>query len=851
MSKLSKHIRVSHPIYHLLPTEIEGFDSLAELALDMHWSWNHATDEVWRQLDPKLWDITHNPWVVLQTVSRDQIERVLADRVFRKNVDRLVDASRQAAEAPGWFQRTHSQSPLTCVAYFSMEFMLSEALPIYSGGLGNVAGDQLKAASDLGVPVVAVGLLYQQGYFRQVIDKNGEQQALFPYNDPGQLPITPLRQSNGEWLRLEIALPGYSVWLRAWQVQVGRVKLYLLDSNDAANFPVHRGITSELYGGGPELRLKQELLLGIGGWRLLRALGVQPEVCHLNEGHAAFAVLERARDFTEETGQPFAVARAVTRAGNLFTTHTAVAAGFDRFPPALIEQYLGGYAEQKLGIALHDLLALGRQNPSDSAESFNMAYLAIRGSRAANGVSRLHGKVSRRLFLPLFPRWPEDEIPIGHVTNGVHMPTWDSAPADDLWTESCGKDRWLGTTQNLGEDIRRVSDAKLWQFRIAASKSLVEYARERLSLELSAAGAPPDAVDRAKHLFDPNALTLGFARRFATYKRPNLLLHDPPRLLRLLTDSRRPVQLIIAGKAHPADQAGQAMIREWTHFIRQPGARPHAIFLGDYDMLLTEHLVQGVDVWINTPRRPWEASGTSGMKVLVNGGINLSELDGWWAEAYTPEVGWALGDGQEHHDDPAWDAAEAEALYDLLEREVIPEFYSRDGQGIPTAWVARMRKSMASLTPRFSADRAVREYTEQHYLPAATTYRERAADKCAAGRQVVDWQQALEREWPALRFGEIKIESDGERHAFEVQVYLNDLDPNAVRVELYADGVNGDSPVRQEMKQVRQLAGAASGYAYSGRVPATRPAADYTARVVPRHSGVAVPLEATRILWQR
>ena len=293
---MSKRTRVSHPIYNLLPTEIEGFDSLAELALDMHWSWNHATDEVWRQLDPELWEITHNPWVVLQTVSRDQIERVLADPVFRKNVDGLVEASRQAAEAPAWFQQNHSQSPLTCAAYFSMEFMLSEALPIYSGGLGNVAGDQLKAASDLGVPVVGVGLLYQQGYFRQVIDKNGAQQALYPYNDPGQLPITPLRQPNGEWLRLEIALPGYSVWLRAWQVQVGRVKLYLLDSNDAANFPAHRGITSELYGGGPELRLKQELLLGIGGWRLLRALGLQPEVCHLNEGHAAFAVLERARE---------------------------------------------------------------------------------------------------------------------------------------------------------------------------------------------------------------------------------------------------------------------------------------------------------------------------------------------------------------------------------------------------------------------------------------------------------------------------------------------------------------------------------------------------------------------------
>ena len=845
------HTDVRNPKHMVMPTEVEGFDSLAELALDVHWSWNHATDGLWRTLDPVLWDLTQNPWVVLQTVSRDQLERVLADPAFRKNVDDRLRSKRQAAGSPAWFQQEQPQAPLTCVAYFSKEFMLSEALPIYSGGLGNVAGDQLKAASDLGVPVAGVGLLYQQGYFRQVIDKDGAQQALYPYNDPGQLPITPLRHPNGEWLRLEIALPGYSVWLRAWQVQVGRVKLYLLDSNDAANFPAHRGITNELYGGGPELRLKQELLIGIGGWRLLRALGIQPEVCHLNEGHAAFAVLERARNFMEETGQPFEVALAVTRAGNLFTTHTAVAAGFDRFAPALIEQYLGGYASQKLGIKLHDLLALGRQNPNDSSETFNMAYLAIRGSGAVNGVSRLHGKVSQHLFRSLFPRWPEEEIPVGHVTNGVHMPTWDSAPADDLWTAACGKERWLGTTETMEQEIRRVSDSVLWKFRTAASRSLVEYARGRVSRQLAVSGAPPAEVEDAKHLFDPNALTLGFARRFATYKRPNLLLHDPQRLIRLLTNSQRPVQLIIAGKAHPEDRAGQALIHEWISFIRQTETRPHVVFLSDYDMLLTEHLVQGVDVWINTPRRPWEACGTSGMKVLVNGGINLSELDGWWAEAYTPEVGWALGDGQEHGDDPAWDAVEADALYDLLEREVIPEFYTRDQSGIPTAWVKRMRESMACLTPRFSASRAVREYTEQHYLPASTAYHLRIANKGAIGRQMVDWQHAVDRNWGSLRFEDLRVETNGGHHVFSVEVFLNDLDPNAVRVELYADGINGGDPVRKEMKCAQLPADASLRCVYHATVPTTRPATDYTVRAIPQRSGVAVPLESPLILWQR
>ena len=837
--------------HRYLPTEVAGFDSLAELALDLRWSWNHAADGVWMTLDPTLWELTQNPWVVLQTVSRNQIERVLADPAFRKNIDELLQAKRHAAETSAWFQQKYPQAPLTCVAYFSMEFMLSEALPIYSGGLGNVAGDQLKAASDLGVPVVGVGLLYQQGYFRQVIDREGAQQALYPYNDPGQLPITPLRQPNGEWLRLEIALPGYSVWLRGWQVQVGRVKLYLLDSNDAANFPAHRGITSQLYGGGPELRLKQELLLGIGGWRLLEALGLKPEVCHLNEGHAAFAVLERARSFMEETGQSFEVALAATRVGNLFTTHTAVAAGFDRFDPALIAQYLDNYAKQKLGIELPDLLALGRQNPSDSLESFNMAYLAIRGSGAVNGVSRLHGKVSRHLFAPLFPQWPEDEVPIGHVTNGVHMPTWDSAAADDLWTAACGKGRWLGTTENLEQDIRRVSDSALWKFRSAASASLVEYARGRLSRQLAASGASATAVDRAKHLFDPNALTLGFARRFATYKRPNLLLHDPQRLLRLLSNSERPVQLIIAGKAHPEDQAGQALIHEWIDFIRQPETRPHIVFLSDYDMLLTEHLVQGVDVWINTPRRPWEACGTSGMKVLVNGGINLSELDGWWAEAYTPEVGWALGDGQEHGDDPGWDAVEANALYDLLEREVIPDFYTRDKSGIPLAWVARMRESMARLTPGFSADRTVREYTDRHYLPAATAYHDRAANKGAVAKQMLAWQQDVDRKWGSLRFGGRHVETTADHHVFEVEIFPNDLGKNAARVELYADAINGGDPVRQEMKWERLLPGAPEGCVYHATVPAARAPGDYTARAMPQSDGLSVPLEDPRILWQR
>ena len=834
--------------YKALPHDVEGFREMAGLALDLRATWDHASEQVWRTLDPVLWDLTHNPWAVLKTASREHLEQLLADPAFRSRVDQLDRARREALARPTWFQQAHPRTPLKHIAYFSMEFMLSEALPIYSGGLGNVAGDQLKAATDLGVPVIGIGLLYSQGYFRQVIDANGGQQAMYPYNDPGQLPIVPLRGPNGDWLRLQLNLPGHSMWLRAWQVQVGRVKLYLLDSNDVANYPAYRGITSELYGGGSYLRLMQELVLGIGGWRLLAALGIEPEVCHLNEGHAAFAVLERARSFMVATGLPFHSALAATSAGNLFTTHTAVAAGFDRFAPDLIENLLGAYARDSLGISSAELLGLGRQNPQDPTESFNMAYLAIRGSGAVNAVSRLHGEVSRDLFQSLFPRWPTGEVPVGYVTNGIHTPTWVGATADEIWTEACGKDRWLDGDPAKGANIRSVDAVKLWKFRNGARKELIDYARERLSRELSVSGgAAPEAADAARHVFDPDVLTIAFARRFATYKRPNLLLRDPQRLLRILTNTQRPVQLIMAGKAHPADEPGQALIRQWIQFIRNTEARRHVIFLSDYDMLLAARLVQGADVWLNTPRRPWEASGTSGMKGLASGVINLSELDGWWAEAYTPEIGWALGDGREHGDDPQLDVAEAEALYQLLETQVAPEFYTRDAQGVPTAWIERMRASMAQLTGQFSATRTVREYTEKFYLPAAQGYAERSANKGAVGDRMAQWRRELHEKWSSLRFGEVKVSTADGRHRFDAQVYLNGLAPGAVRVELFA---SGEPPVTQEMEPVQQLVGTGHCWSYGASVSAARPARDYTARIVPSQPGAAVPLEAAYILWQ-
>ena len=824
-------------------------DTLTDLALDLRWSFNHSADQLWEQLDPELWELTHNPWVLLQTVSREKLQTVTSEPRFQKL---LVDLHREktlAEVSDAWFQEAHPRSGVSTIAYFSMEFMLSEALPIYSGGLGNVAGDQLKAASNLGVPVIGIGLLYQQGYFRQEIDAQGHQQALYPFNDPGQLPIRPVRETNGEWLRLVLPLPGFKLWIRAWQVQVGRAKLYLLDTNDPANPPAYRGIATELYGGGPELRVKQELVLGIGGWRLLRALGIHPEVCHLNEGHAAFAVLERARSYMEDNHRPFEVALAITRAGNLFTTHTPVEAGFDRFMPSLIERYLKKYAEEHLSISFEDLLALGRRDRQDSSEPFNMAYLAIRGSGAVNGVSKLHGQVSRRLFQTLFPRWPETEVPVTHVTNGVHTPTWDSAEADRMWELACGKKRWHGTLANMEENVAAVSDSDIWQCRGVSRKTLVDYVRKLYVRQLATRGASRDDLAQAELTLDNDVLTLGFARRFAPYKRPNLLLHDPARLLNLLTNRERPVQLVLAGKAHPQDAEGQEMIHQWVEFSRRPEAQSRVVFLSDYDLLMAEHLVQGVDVWVNTPRRPWEASGTSGMKVLVNGGLNLSELDGWWAEAYSPEVGWAIGDGREHGDDPAWDATEADTLYTLLEREVVPEFYARDESGIPRRWVARMRESMARLTPTFSTNRVVRQYTEEHYLSAAAAFRRRAENRGSMGADLVGWHAELEKHWSALRFGPTTVEQQGDQYIFHVQVFLDGIDPDAVRVELYAEAKKDEHAITHAMNRGELLVGAISAFTYSASVPTSRPIADYTPRLVPQHVEASVPLEAPFILW--
>ena len=833
---------------HDLPADlIPLVEKVADLATDLRWTWSHAGDAVWSAMDPQLWEQSENPFVVLQNLSRQRLEELNQNTQFKQHLDHLTDARNNYCNRCGWFGDVHADAKLSGVAYFSMEFGLGKALPLYAGGLGVLAGDYLKAASDLALPVTAIGLLYQEGYFRQVLDESGWQQEVYPYNDSSSLPLRPVMAQNGAWLHIPVELPGRTARLHVWEAQVGQVSLYLLDSNDPLNSAIDRGITSKLYGGGEEMRLVQEIVLGIGGWRLIEALGLEIDICHLNEGHAAFVTLERARCYMEKQQMNFWEALWATRPGNVFTTHTPVAAGFDTFSRDLLTKYGQVYAES-LGVEPEELVTLGRRNGQDSNEPFNMAYLAARTCGKMNGVSRLHGEVSQGIFQSLYPRWPKHQVPVSYITNGVHVPSWDSPWADEIWTDTCGKDRWLGTEEVLATAIEALDDETLWNFCGQQRADLIYHVRQRLRLQLGQRGAPADIIELADHVLDPNVLKLGFARRFTAYKRPNLLLRDTERFIRLLTNLERPVQIIVAGKAHPADNEGKRFIQEWVQFSARPEVRKHVVFLEDYDIALAQEMVQGVDVWINTPRRPWEASGTSGMKVLANGGLNLSELDGWWAEAYTPEVGWALGDGMEHSE-PEWDAVEAEQLYSILENKVVPMFYDRDAAGIPRAWIARMRASMSRLAPQFSTNRMVREYVEKLYLPAAAAFYHRTAQEGEVAKGLWQWDEQLRGHWHEVHWGNLIVSKEENGWTFKVQIYLGEVSPDFIQVQVYADPLEIEVPVCEIMQRHTSIPGTVNGFLYIGSVSTTRFYTDFTPRIVAYHPDAYIPTENNLILW--
>jgi len=828
-----------------------GLTGLLDLALDLRWTWSHEADSLWRRIDENGWNRTRNPVAVFQSLSKSRLDALAADPAFVEELRRLSQTRASYVERPGWFATAHDPAALAGVAFFSMEFGLSEALPLYAGGLGILAGDFLKTASDLDIPIIGVGLLYQCGYFRQRIDAAGMQQELYPYNDPMSLPVRPVTDDQGGWLSIPLELPGRTLLLRVWQAVVGRTKLYLLDTNDPSNSAVDRGITGKLYDAEPETRLLQEIVLGVGGWRVVQAVAPQVDVCHLNEGHAAFLALERASQFMAKSGLSFPEASVATRAGNIFTTHTPVASGFDRYPLSLVRKYLGCLYDflARDDAAFETFLGLGRSESDAEPDMLNMAFLALRSSIASFGVSRLHGWVSRGIFQPLFPRWPEAQVPVAHITNGVHIPSWDSEAADAMWTSACGKERWRTLPETLSTDVASISDEALWTARGESRRRLVGQVRVRLKQHLTGRGLQAEIVAHADQVLDPNLLTLGFARRFTGYKRLDLLLRDPDRLARLLTHPTSPIQLVVAGKAHPADEVGKDVIRQWVAMAQHPELRVRLVFLEDYDITLAQELVQGVDVWINTPRRPWEACGTSGMKVLVNGGLNLSELDGWWDEAFTPDVGWAIGQRGAAREDS--DQADMQMLYATIEDHIVPEFYDRNHVGVPRRWLARIRQSMAELTPVYSSNRMARDYVEQAYLPAARQLRLRTADQGSAARRMLAWAENLEKHWGNIHVAVPNVVEDDGALSFSAPIYFGDISPGDLRVELYADASENQPAETHALAQNEEIAGSVNGFIYGVAIPATRPPGDYTVLIRPWHSDMTLPTELPLILWQR
>jgi len=827
-----------------LPDELNG---LAELAVDLRVAGSRTASRIWRRLDAEAFERCGNPHMILQNVGEQSLGEAAADERFVAELRCWREWYERYLDAPGWFAEKYGESELKGVAYFSAEFGLSEALPVYSGESGILAGDHLKSASDLNVPLFGIGLLYQRGSFHQIVADDGWQVEAFPVNDPGCLPVAPLLDTDGHPLRVTLELPGGTLLLRAWQARVGKVNLYLLDSNHPLNSAVDRSITAELFASNAEMRLLQRLVLGVGGWRLLEKLGIDIQVCHLNEAHAAFAVLARAVSFAEKHNIPLQVALRATRAGNVLTTHTAVADGFEQVETTLLLRLAQPFL-RKTGLSAEELLAMGRRDPLDEYEPFNMAYLAVRGCCRASGVSRLHGRVSRGLLHGLFQGWPQAEVPIEHITGGVHIPSWVSPPADKLWSQACpGDGCWLENLDEASQSIETVSDETLWDFRARARETLIHYVRGRLRRRLQDQGAADKAIKRIGGVLDPGFLTFGFACRFAESKRPNLLLHDPDRFAAILCNEDRPAQIIVAGKANPDDDTGKAMLQQIVWFSQREDVRDRVVFLEDYDMAAAQYLAGGIDVWISNSRRSSEACGIDSMRMLASGGLHASTLDGWWDEARAASAGWRIGGDWEHSGE--YDADDAGALYDVLEEQVVPEFYDRDENGIPHGWVDRIRASMSTLTRQFNSDRMVREYVERAYLPAADSFLRRGADGAELAFELEAWHTRLCGSWHHLRFGEVRCHGADEQWHFEVDVYFGDLDPAAVQVQLFADATSDGEPIREPMIRRRPIDGVVHGFVYQMSVAADRPANHFTPRVVPYHAQSFVPLEASQSLW--
>lgn len=839
-----------------LPPQLEP---LRELAYNLRWTWEHEIVNLFRRLDGALWEKTgHNPVLMLGTISQQVLDNAAKDEAFLAQLNRISQRQKEYLQSKStWYKKQQRQNQNEVIAYFSAEYGINEALPIYSGGLGILSGDHVKAASDLDLPFVAVGIAYQQGYFRQYLNPDGWQQENYPINDFYNMPITLVRQENGEPLIITVDLPGRPVNIQVWKAQVGRVPLYLMDTNIPQRRREDEDITDALYHADPDIRIRQEIILGIGGMRLLEALKIKPSVCHMNEGHSAFLALERIRMLMEEQKLSFYEAKEVAAAGQLFTTHTAVPAGIDKFAPELIDKYFSEYYG-KLSINREEFLGLGRSHPQDQNELFSMANLAIKLSAKTNAVSRLHGDVSRKLFQANWKDVPENEVPITYVTNGIHASTWIS---DDM-AELC--DRYLGPRWaeeagdvNIWRRVEDIPDEELWRLRLRRRERLIDFCRKRIRQQMEQRGASPSEVKEAAELLNPNVLTIGFARRVATYKRLTLLLRDVERIAQILGNKDMPIQIIMAGKAHPEDTPAKELIRQVIRVSRSEEIKSRFVFIEDYDMNVARWLVQGADVWLNTPRRFLEACGTSGMKVVFNGGLNCSILDGWWDEAYNSSCGWAIGRGEVYNDPTYQDEVESNSLYDILEKEIAPLFYDRDKDGIPRAWIARMKTAMMEICPQFNINRMVREYAQEAYFPSNTRFHEFFAGSAERAKNLASWKHRVATDWSDLHVDsvETKIPDSvrvGDNLQVQAGIRLGRLSAEDVSVQIYhgaidaygniVDGVTSEMKIKEKNDHGVSIFNGEIHYYRSGRH-------GFTVRVVPKNSDLSSPFETGLIKW--
>ncbi len=844
--------------FTVLPTIPKSLERLRTLATNLWWTWNPDAQDLFRRLDPGLWvQLEQNPVHLLHSVDQGRLKHASEDPAFLAHLDHVMEAFEQEMSEKTWFELNYPQLKGRTIAYFSAEFGLHECLPLYAGGLGVLAGDHLKSASDLGVPLVGVTLLYRQGYFHQRLSHEGRQFEEYPPVDLHNVPLTLVRDDAGQPRRVEIPIGDHVARAQIWLAQVGRVPLYFLDTDLPENTPEDRQIAGQLYGGDQHMRIRQELVLGFGGVRALRAVGCQADVFHMNEGHSAFLALERVREMVQGEGLSFAEAREAVAGSTLFTTHTPVPAGIDTFPADLVERYLGRMAKD-LGLSVPELLALGQLEPTREREPFSMAILALRLASSCNGVSKLHASVARRMWHPLWRQIPVDEVPILSVTNGIHIRTWQSMEMARLFERYLGPG-WAGDPNDtdVWERVKRIPDAELWRAQERLREGLVAETRERLRQQFARRGASPAEIEAAEQVLNPEALTIGFARRFAPYKRATLFLHNQERMEAMLTNEERPIQFVFAGKAHPRDEIGKDLIKKIIQYARKPSIRKRVVFLEDYSMGIARMLVQGVDVWLNNPVKMLEASGTSGMKVAPNGGINFSVLDGWWPEAYDGTNGWAIGTHTDYTDPEYQTHAEAESLYDLLENEIIPAFFERGADGVPRRWLAIMKSSIRTCCAQFSANRMLRDYTLGFYIPAAVCSQRLTANGHAASRELADWKRQIAQRWGRIRIENVEAvahgtHSVGDTIVVTARVNLGEVPPRDVAVELYHGPMNGTGEITRGQVTPMLLDSTAEGSVcvYRGELPCGTPGRHgFAVRVLPSHPAVPCRHSLGLIHW--